>query len=198
MVRKLSTSGFTLVETIVVVGIIGILASVALFTFGDAREQARDNTRINDLQQIRLALETYKADHGHYPFETDGYSGGDSGAICTDPDVCSSARLNEPINEYLATVMGTGVRDPRHNEGGGTQYWYYYDGRKNCNSDYYVVTLHARTMETETYRNVDELVGRCPEFNNNANEGGGLTQGTAHVIIMEYLDRSTGSPGEDW
>lgn len=192
--------GFTLVEIITVIAIIGLLATAAT-VFTGVREQARDNVRVSELQQIRVALETYRAINGHYPFETAGYSGSDlAGIICTDPTKCSDARRATPINQFLASEIGTTLGDPKHNEGSGTQYWYYYDGRRNCSDDYHVITLHARTMETEQYRNVNELASDCPRFLTSASEGGGITTAnpTAHVIIVKYLDRSTGSSGTDW
>lgn len=71
--RKQSTnyyllnSGFTLVEILVVVSIIGLLLSVTLFGVGGARESARDAKRKSDIELIRSGLELYKADCKGYP-----------------------------------------------------------------------------------------------------------------------------------
>lgn len=59
--------GFTLIELIVVISIIGILASVLVANFMQVREKTRDGVRKSDLEQIRLALETYRIDVGSYP-----------------------------------------------------------------------------------------------------------------------------------
>lgn len=61
--------GFTLVELIIVISIIGILASVLIANFMQVRGKTRDGVRKSDLEQVRLALETYRIDVGQYPLE---------------------------------------------------------------------------------------------------------------------------------
>ncbi|KKS65153.1 MAG: hypothetical protein UV40_C0024G0007 [Parcubacteria group bacterium GW2011_GWA1_42_7] len=59
--------GFTLVELLVVISIIGLLASILLVAVNPARIKARDAKRIFDLKQIAIALETYYDYYSHYP-----------------------------------------------------------------------------------------------------------------------------------
>ncbi len=67
MPHKIKKQGFTLVEIMVVVSIIGILSSIVYANFGAARAAARDDVRKAALKETQLALELYKAQYGSYP-----------------------------------------------------------------------------------------------------------------------------------
>ncbi|OGE07316.1 hypothetical protein A2615_00525, partial [Candidatus Curtissbacteria bacterium RIFOXYD1_FULL_41_36] len=49
--------GFTLIELLVVITIIGILAAIAIVSYGGTQERARDSRRKSDLDAIKKALE---------------------------------------------------------------------------------------------------------------------------------------------
>jgi prepilin-type N-terminal cleavage/methylation domain-containing protein len=50
---------FTLIEMLVVISLIGVLAAIALISFGSVQKSARDTTRKSDLKQYQTALEMY-------------------------------------------------------------------------------------------------------------------------------------------
>lgn len=50
--HRVKTGGFTLVELLVVIAVIGILASIVLASISGGRAQARDAKRVEDLQSI--------------------------------------------------------------------------------------------------------------------------------------------------
>ncbi len=62
-----SRAGFTLVEIMIVVVIIGLLAAMAIPAFNRVRNKARINTFVNDLRIGKDALETYALDTGGWP-----------------------------------------------------------------------------------------------------------------------------------
>jgi len=70
--RKTMRSGFTLVEILLVIAIIGILAGVFLFTIGGTQEKAKKDTAVLLIEQVGGALEHYKLDIGDYPGDEDG------------------------------------------------------------------------------------------------------------------------------
>lgn len=59
--------GFTLIEILITLSIIGLLATISIFGIAGARESARDAKRKADLQNIRSAFELYYSDCGQYP-----------------------------------------------------------------------------------------------------------------------------------
>lgn len=59
--------GFTLIELMVIMVIIGVLISVGLVNFTSSQKKSRDLKRKSDLRQIATVLEAYYNDKGKYP-----------------------------------------------------------------------------------------------------------------------------------
>lgn len=65
--RITNKKGFTLIEVLVVVSIIGLLASVVLVGLGGFRSRGRDARRVTDLKSLQNGLELYYARTNAYP-----------------------------------------------------------------------------------------------------------------------------------
>ncbi|MEM9754261.1 MAG: DUF1559 domain-containing protein, partial [Planctomycetota bacterium] len=65
-------NGFTLVELLVVIAVIGILVALLLPAVQAAREAARRTQCVNQVKQIALGFLNYESAHGRFPM---GYSG---------------------------------------------------------------------------------------------------------------------------
>jgi prepilin-type N-terminal cleavage/methylation domain-containing protein len=61
---KKSKSGFTLVEILIVLIVIGILASLVIVSFNNIQARSRDARRISDVQNIADAIASYRAKYG--------------------------------------------------------------------------------------------------------------------------------------
>ena len=73
-----SQGGFTLLELLVVMTIIGILAAIAVPALRDSPKRAREATLRADLFTFRSVIDQYKGDKGKYPVDLavlvkDGY-----------------------------------------------------------------------------------------------------------------------------
>jgi prepilin-type N-terminal cleavage/methylation domain-containing protein len=55
--------GFTLVEILIVVVILGILAAIVIPQFTQASTEAKENSMCSDLQSLRFQIELYKCQH---------------------------------------------------------------------------------------------------------------------------------------
>src|SRR5689334_17490797 len=62
-----SEAGFTLLELIVVVAVLGILAAIALQQFALFRSRAMDTAMRSDLKTAALAIESYSGEFLDYP-----------------------------------------------------------------------------------------------------------------------------------
>jgi len=60
-------SGFTLVEILIVVVILGILAAIVIPQFTDASTEAKLSSLCSDLQTVRSQIELYKIQHNDNP-----------------------------------------------------------------------------------------------------------------------------------
>jgi general secretion pathway protein G len=69
--RKLQR-GFTLIELIIVMAIMGLLIGIVASSFQTSRIKGKDARRKSDLKQVQNALEAYINDHGTYPVSTAG------------------------------------------------------------------------------------------------------------------------------
>jgi type II secretion system protein G len=136
--RMNKARGFTLIELIVVIAIIGFLSSVIFAVLVDARLDARDKRRIEDLRQLERALHLYANDHQHFPRESDGMNG----------DTAMNNTFRTALAPYLQgiPVDPTGV--------GNTTFHYYYDGAHECRGLVFAV-IFARQMDKTENANYD-------------------------------------------
>jgi len=79
-INNKTAKGFTLLEILVVVTIIGLLAAVGVVSYGSLLKGSRESRRKADLEQIRAALEIYKSANGAYPTTAGAWWGPCTGA----------------------------------------------------------------------------------------------------------------------
>ncbi len=90
--RLKSTTGFTLLEILLVVGIIAVLAGIVIVAINPGRQlaQTRNAERKSDIKQIKSAMEQFYIDKGYYPASTT------LSATTTLLEVCDTGATSSP------------------------------------------------------------------------------------------------------
>ena len=102
--------GFTLVEILIVVIILGILAAIVIPQFTEASDSARESALTSDLQTLRSQIQLYKIQH-HDKLPSQ-YSS-DSGSTWTDDSSADNfkSRLTNKTDEW-GNVAADGAYGP--------------------------------------------------------------------------------------
>jgi prepilin-type N-terminal cleavage/methylation domain-containing protein len=103
-----SPRGFTLVELLVVIGIIVLLISILLPMVNKARKDAKRVSISSDLMGISQALDQYKDDFGDYPRLTSAFPTDSNGKATTTPSTGAVALCWALIAPGPATQDGAG------------------------------------------------------------------------------------------
>jgi len=91
--------GFTLIELMIVVAIIGILAAIAIPQFASYRQRAQDSAAKSALKNLATAQENYYAEHNTY---TDAI-----GDLTFEPEDTITVSLSATTNAWSAEAAHT-------------------------------------------------------------------------------------------
>jgi general secretion pathway protein G len=93
--RRRKAWGFSLVELMVVVLIMGLLATVVTVSVRDYLSKGKQTTARTEISQIGSALELFHAEYGHYPSNEEGL-----------------AKLQERSTEHPTGILQGDLLDP--------------------------------------------------------------------------------------
>ena len=111
---KQNKSGFTLIELIMVIVLLGILAAIAVPKYFDLQSEAKDASEKGTVGGVRGGIATYLAKNKQYPGTLDGASVAACGAanICFDTvlgqgGITSSDWSKESATTYKGPALTT-------------------------------------------------------------------------------------------
>ncbi|MDB5165170.1 MAG: Type secretion system protein [Candidatus Saccharibacteria bacterium] len=153
--------GFTIIELLIVIVVIGILAAITTVAFSGIQQRGRDAQRKSDVVAITKALELYYLDNGQYPL------GSGSTAINASWSTTADASWVNLKNQLVPTYMSSLPSDPTNTQGvfvasSTNNYSYaYFGGGTYCG-----VSTTSRQMYIFVYRlesgaQQDTLQGAC-------------------------------------
>lgn len=120
--------GFTLIEMLVVVAVIGLLASLILVGLSSFRTRGRDTRRVADTKEVQNGLELYYMKNGQYPVANSWQDlesalvGAGIGITKIPQDPNYSSSNQEATYHYAASadgqhyVIGVKIEDPGANK----------------------------------------------------------------------------------
>jgi prepilin-type N-terminal cleavage/methylation domain-containing protein len=153
--------GFTLIEILVVISIVGILSSVIYASFSDARHSAQNKSLAVELKEVQLALEVYKAQNGEYPAAHNGTTSFCEGAAggadyARDNGSCP----DRPIIVDLAPEFIAKLPSYKKSANAGCTIFYEVE---STDHGWYKLTAENCVSGDESIE-PDDAVARCPSY----------------------------------
>jgi prepilin-type N-terminal cleavage/methylation domain-containing protein len=146
---KQNQQGFTLLEILVVLLIIGIFATISIVIVNSARKKGRDGQRKSDLSQIAKAYEMYNMYNGKYYIPGTGSSGLGNGWFNYEDGAAYAKSMAHGLEEI--EYFTEAPRDPSISSANETPQYMVYQ----CGNGFYVYAKleNPTTDDLATYTN---------------------------------------------
>lgn len=184
---KNSKTGFSLLELLVVISIIGILVGVTTASFSESRAYTRDSERQTALKELQLAVEQYRLQTGSYPAMGCGTATGTAGVSV----VWAQAKVTGCNGNFIQGLTPDYLRalpvDPNQGTANDLGFMYLTDNERTA----YKIMVYG-TVEADEVANYNHPFARCPRSFGSINCGDPLAA-TTRITYAVY------SPGaEAW
>ena len=161
------SKGFTIVELLIVIVVIGILSAIVIVAYNGIQERGRDAQRVSDIKAITNALEMYYLDHGEYPSGSGSVNSTalNSSSWSTTADGSWANLRDKLVPKYMSALPKDPISTPGANaQTTGYNYAYFAD-----RYGYYCRTTPAQMYILiywlEGSAQSDTLIGDCTTTN---------------------------------
>jgi len=158
MIEKGRNTGFTIVELLIVIVVIGILAAITIVAYSGIQQRARDSQRDSDIATVAKALELYYVDNGQFPVIAPNGSTatgmGNYWAVTTDGSwsALASALVPKYISKLPEEPIVQTNADPRFGVAMG--YAYYANTSTYCGKATFQMYILVYKRESGSQKNV--------------------------------------------
>lgn len=102
--------GFTIVELLIVIVVIGILAALVITTFNGIQQRGRDTERQTDIKALHGQLEAYYAQNGSYPTLAEMNDRANGGFVDTNLKGLDAGAFEDPTGTASALVAAPAAK----------------------------------------------------------------------------------------
>lgn len=150
---KAKQAGFTLMELLVVIVLLGIIITLGLTSYTSSQKKSRDMRRKSDLRNISIVLEAYYTDKGRYPNSSVGKIMG-CGTNDTQECVWEAVFTDQYSTMYMQKLPGDPVT---------TRTYYYIVGAQN--KSFQIYTRLENTLDVDLTKDENNLVKTYADLN---------------------------------
>lgn len=166
--RAHGSVGFTIVELLIVVVVIGVLAAISLVAYNGMQNRAHDTKRRADLMQVRKAIEAQYVVTGQYPLPDSGMS---FGGMCISAPHWDCWGFTDSTRFIEAEFISAMPQDPSYNDNDACGYpnsfttrAYYY--AVTANRQGYTLGGYLETVATSDANYIAPANRQCGSFIN--------------------------------
>lgn len=140
MTSRYKHNGFTIVELLIVIVVIGILAAITIVAYNGVQQRARDSRRVSDMKQVQKDLELFYTSQGRYPITPGGATWDDHWGFMqqclTVGTNCGFTTTN--FQPFISSVPNDPLDNPSTSSDSDPTY---YTGYENRTADNYILRV---------------------------------------------------------